>query len=235
VVEALQALRGVQCTVAVTTGGGVGRPHTLRKPPPTQAFSGAHTRGICQWGAASAGQPDQNRAYPGAACAGRRGLGVPVSSHRQSAPATAPGKAPSSAPGQQLEGPGPPLHTVAPAHGHRQQGPAGRRRHGPRMKCFHVGHGPAGCRVTESRKLAAACRTSLQGFPPLLDETPPQCSVTLGGVMRPTGTLVPRMRQAPDGGQEGGTQPTDSSVINRRVLLAPALPRDTRKKTMRRT
>ena len=34
--------------------------------------------------------------------------------------------------------------------------------------------------------------------------------------MRPPGTLVPRMRQAPDGGKEGGTQPTDSSVINRR-------------------
>ena len=34
------------------------------------------------------------------------------------------------------------------------------------------------------------------------------------------------MRQAPDGGKEGGSQPTDSSVINRRVFLAPALPVD---------
>ncbi len=34
------------------------------------------------------------------------------------------------------------------------------------------------------------------------------------------------MRQAPDGGKEGGSQPTDISVINRRVLLAPALPID---------
>jgi len=47
--------------------------------------------------------------------------------------------------------------------------------------------------------------------------------------MRPIGTLVPRMRQAPDGGKEGGSQPTDISVINRRVLLAPALPIDKRK------
>jgi hypothetical protein len=37
------------------------------------------------------------------------------------------------------------------------------------------------------------------------------------------------MRQAPDGCKEGGTQPTDISVINRRVLLAPALPIDKRK------
>jgi transposase len=32
VVEALQALRGVQCTVAVTTGGRTRRPHALREP-----------------------------------------------------------------------------------------------------------------------------------------------------------------------------------------------------------
>jgi hypothetical protein len=42
--------------------------------------------------------------------------------------------------------------------------------------------------------------------------------------------LVPRLRQAPDGGKAGGSQPTESSVINRRVFLAPALPRDHRKK-----
>jgi hypothetical protein len=54
--------------------------------------------------------------------------------------------------------------------------------------------------------------------------------VILGGVIRPTGTLVPRVRQAPDGGKEGGNQPTDISRINRRVLLAPALPIDKGKK-----
>jgi hypothetical protein len=32
------------------------------------------------------------------------------------------------------------------------------------------------------------------------------------------------MRQAPDGGQSGGRQPTEISVLNRRVVLAPALP-----------
>jgi len=37
---------------------------------------------------------------------------------------------------------------------------------------------------------------------------------------------VPRARQAPDGRTEGGTQPTESSVINRRIFLAPALPMD---------
>jgi hypothetical protein len=59
--------------------------------------------------------------------------------------------------------------------------------------------------------------TPVKGFQPLSEEAQPRCGVTRGGVMRPTGTLVPRLRQAPDGCQEGGTQPTDSSVINRRV------------------
>ena len=36
--------------------------------------------------------------------------------------------------------------------------------------------------------------------------------------------------QAPDGGQEGGSQPTDSRVLNRRVFLAPALPIEQGKK-----
>ena len=35
---------------------------------------------------------------------------------------------------------------------------------------------------------------------------------------------MPRARQAPDGGKEGGSQPTDTSRINRRLLLAPPLP-----------
>ena len=39
----------------------------------------------------------------------------------------------------------------------------------------------------------------------------------------PTGILVPRLRQAPDGGKEGGPQPTESSRINRRLFLAPPL------------
>jgi transposase len=39
-------------------------------------------------------------------------------------------------------------------------------------------------------------------------------------------TREPRQRQAPDGGKEGGSPPTESSRINRRSLLAPPLPVD---------
>jgi hypothetical protein len=44
-----------------------------------------------------------------------------------------------------------------------------------------------------------------------------RCGVTLDGVTRPAGILVPRARQAPDGRQSGGTQPTAISRINRRI------------------
>ena len=39
----------------------------------------------------------------------------------------------------------------------------------------------------------------------------------------PTGPRVPRWRQAPDGGKDGGTQPTESRRIPRRLFLAPPL------------
>jgi transposase len=61
------------------------------------------------------------------------------------------------------------------------------------------------------------CSQSTTRFSRLSEEAPPRCGATLGSVTRPQGTLVPRMRQAPDGGKAGGSQPTEISVINRRV------------------
>jgi hypothetical protein len=46
----------------------------------------------------------------------------------------------------------------------------------------------------------------------------------IGRVKTPGGILVPRVRQVPNGHTSGGDQPTDISVSNRRVLLAPPLP-----------
>jgi hypothetical protein len=45
---------------------------------------------------------------------------------------------------------------------------------------------------------------------------------------------VPRARPAPDGRPYGGNQPTDIRRINRRLILAPALPltKGTRRKNM---
>jgi hypothetical protein len=122
-----------------------------------------------------------------------------------------------------------PLHTVSPPDGHRQKCPSGRGRHCPRIACLYVGHCQAhGC-DTQGIKTAAGCSQSATRCSRPSEETQPRFGVTLGGVMRPQGTLVPRMRQAPDGCKESGSQPTDISVLNRRVLLTPALPIDKRK------
>jgi hypothetical protein len=69
---------------------------------------------------------------------------------------------------------------------------------------------------TASRRLLMCSQRAPRCSRPA-DEAPPRCGVTLDRVKRPQGTLVPSMRQAPDGGQSGGRQPTDISVINRRV------------------
>jgi transposase len=62
------------------------------------------------------------------------------------------------------------------------------------------------------------------GWPHRSEEAPPRCGATLDGVKRRQETRVPQARPAPDGRQSGGTQPTESSRINRRVGLAPPLP-----------
>jgi transposase len=72
---------------------------------------------------------------------------------------------------------------------------------------------PVPPKASRWRWVARSCR----GVHLLSAEAQPRCGGTRGGVRRPTGMLVPRLRQAPDGGKEGGPQPTDSSVSNRRV------------------
>ena len=121
--------------------------------------------------------------------------------------------------------------TVSPAHGHRQTMPI--RSSSPLPEHCVPSCGPLPSRLPGHRKHkeGGGLTHKCQGFQPLSEETQPRCGGTLGGVMRPTGTLVPRLRQAPDGCKEGGSQPTDISVINRRVLLAPALPIEQREKT----
>jgi len=206
-------------------GGRTRRPDARRYPPTAHALLGGDAVSICQGATAAARQHAQARHDACASCPRRRGVGLPVSGHRQAAPAPAPGKAPRSAAGHPLEGTRPARHTVAPAPGQRQTGPAGRRRHGAGRACLAVGHGQARGQATAGLTMPAGASTGSPRLHRLSAETQPRCGVTLGGVRRPTGTRVPRMRQAPDGGTSGGTQPTESSVSNRRVFLAPALPR----------
>ena len=230
VVEALQALRGVQGTVAVTTGAALGDLTRFDNPRQLHAFSGAHALGICPWGAASAGQftktghTHARRALVAGAWASRS----PATS--QSAPATAPGKAPDRAPGHQLAGPGPPLHTVSPPDGHRQTCPSGRGRHCPGMACLSVGPCPANDGDTASIKTAAGLQPKRSKVLTSIgrDAAPVWCHprrrYETDRSARPANEAGTRRRQ-------GRWEPTHGEQRDQpSCFLAPALPRATRKK-----
>jgi hypothetical protein len=68
-----------------------------------------------------------------------------------------------------------------------------------------------------AREVPSARATRLGGPRSPLDGRPPRCGAILADVMRRRGTRVPRARQAPDGRQSGGRQPTAIGVITRRA------------------
>jgi transposase len=156
VVEALQAWRGVQCTVAVTTVAELGDLTRFENPrplmndlgrTPSEYSSGARRQ---QGSLTKTGNTHARRALLEGA------WGLPVSGQSQSSSPTAPGKAPHSDPGHQLEGPGSALPTVSPADGQRQTCQSGRGRHCPGIECLYVGHCQAPCCDTEGIKTPAA-------------------------------------------------------------------------------
>ena len=215
-VEALQALRGVQCTVAVTTVAALGDLTRVENPrqlmhdlglTPSEYSRGGRRH---QGGMTKTGNTHARRALVEGAWAYR--YPANVSRHLQ----------------RRLEK----LPTAIQAISWKAQV----RRCKRYRQLMANGQHATQVVVAIARELSAfmwamakpvagspnASRgrgidAQVTGFQPLSEETPPRCGVTLGGVMRPQGTLVPRVRQAPDGGQSGGSQPTEIRVINRRV------------------
>ena len=230
VVEALQAWRGVQCTVAVTTVAERGDLTRCDTPRQLMHYLGltpsAYSRGARrqQGGMTTTGMPPARRALVEGAWASR-------------SPATVSRHLP-----LRLEQ----LPTAIQALSWKAQVRLCTRyrplmatgKHANQVvvamarawRAFLWAMATHMCCAPQSRKMAAGCSQSAPRFSRPSAETQPRCGVTLGGVTRPTGPLVPRMRQAPDGDKEGGSQATDSRVITRRVFLAPTLPRDKRKK-----
>ena len=119
VVEALQALRGGQCIVAVTTVAALGdltrfdNPRALMKClglMPSEYSTGERRR---QGAMTKAGNT------PCASGARRRRLGLPVSGQGQSTSPTATRKTPQGHPGHQLEGPSAAVQTLSTPDGPR--------------------------------------------------------------------------------------------------------------------
>ena len=66
---------------------------------------------------------------------------------------------------------------------------------------FHVGHCQTGAGDTVGPPDRSPPDPQRNKFPRLAEEAQPRCGATLDGVTRPVGILVPRLRQAPDGCQ----------------------------------
>ena len=125
-----------------------------------------------------------------------------------------------------MEGARTALSTLSTTERPRQTRESSGRGDRPGTECLYVGY----CATGPCDPIAPAYLSTLERAANRFDlpweEAQPRFGATLGGVMRLQETLEPRARQASDGPKSGGTQFTDSSVINRRVLLAPALPMD---------
>jgi hypothetical protein len=193
---------------------------------------------IFPWDAASTRGAAQNGQHACAPCLGRRCRGIPLSRHSQPAGTTTPRTPTQQDSGQQLAGARPAVQT-RPTVG----------RQGQTRQCRARGHRPGTGRCCVGYCPGGASDT-IQAYPSL--ERPrlwpnilrrctngheqrrrPGVVSPAAACREPTGTLVPRWRQAPDGGKYGGPQPTHISRINHRFLLAPPLLMHKGKKMMR--
>jgi hypothetical protein len=216
VVEALQALRGVPCTVAVPTVAALGDLTRFDKP---------RARMKCLGLIPSEYAPGERRRPGAMTTAGntpaRRALVAGAWAYRSPAKGSRPrhlrwAKLPKPLPDiswqaqvrlckryRRLSARGTPANQVVVAIARALVGCMG-------AMATQVPITPSG-RVT-----ACHCTPNFEGCQRPSEETPPRGGVALDGVKRRKETLVPRSRQAPDGPKEGGSQPTDISVINRR-------------------
>ena len=105
VVEALEGLRGVQCTVAVTLVAELGDLTRFENPRQVMKYLGLIPSEYSSGERRRQGSITQSWQHPCPTRLGRRGLGVSLSGEGQPPPATAARKATSSHPGHQLESP----------------------------------------------------------------------------------------------------------------------------------
>ena len=224
VVEALQALRGVQCTAAVTMVAEMGALPRFESPRALRQFLGL----------LPAEYISAERRRQGA---------IPQAGTTQARSALVAGAGASRSPAQGSR----PIHLRREKHPKILQDISwkaqGRRCQRSRQLSAHGKHA-TGVTVAIARALAGCMWARAQQVPVTLSD---QDSVRRHDALRrmadvhrtrrsPGGvepsaalrgeerTREPRARQAPDGGQDGGRQPPERRRSNRRLFLAPSLP-----------
>ena len=172
---------------------------------------GAKPVGICLRGTPPIGLEHHSGPHPCPTDTRGRRLGLPRSGLGEAPSPALAGKAPQAQPGYQWAGAGAAgpmrstpqrLRETCPARGN--WGPVWGR--WPRQA-------PSLSRPRASLGLAREAHVCTSPSA----EARPRCGGALDGVKRLPQPLVPRPRQAPDGGQEGGSPPTESSRSTRRL------------------
>ena len=216
VVDALQARRGVPCTVAVTTGAERGDRTRCDHPRPLM-----HSRGVTP-----AADATGARRRPGGSP--RRATALPAGRWAK-APGPIATPPTSAGIGRDAWRRGPSLSTISVgrprddgAHAtdtarQREQRPPGGRRHRAGMECVSGGHGQAGradAIAPDHGKSSRCCPAVLIGQ---RERARPRCGAPLDGVKRRQHTRVPRARPAPDGRPSGGNPSTAIRMSTRRL------------------
>ena len=198
-VEALQALRGVKATVDLALGhgggdhGGRGRgPDTLRQPASAHGVPRTDPERVLERGEAACREHHEDREQPCPEGAYRGGMGVPVPGAGVPGDPEASGGAATGGAGHRVEGPGAAMQALPEADRARQAQQRGGHGSGTGTGMLHVGDrsGSGNDRVGRLDESAGSRDW---------EEARPRFGATLETVPRPTRTLEPRKRQAPDG------------------------------------
>jgi transposase len=131
VVQALQALRGVQWLVAITVVAELGDLTRVRESTPARRVRRPDAVGVLKRIGAAAGRDHQDRQRPCPPRAGRRRLGVPPSGEGFRAHSTPDRGAAETDSGHRLESPGAAVQTISAAGGARQASERRGDRHRP--------------------------------------------------------------------------------------------------------
>jgi transposase len=147
VVEAIQALRGVDRTGAVILIAEFGGPHAVRHPAKADELPRPHALGILVGGAAAARGHHQGRQHPRPTRVGRRRVDLSVSGEGQPTSPAPVGEAAGRGAGHELESAGAPVQAVSAIDRPRQARQPSRGRHCPGDGGVRLGdrpHRPAG-------------------------------------------------------------------------------------------
>ena len=146
VVEALQAWRGVPCTVAVTTVAVLGDLTRFDNPRQLMNYLGFTPAEYSTGERRRQGGITKTRQHPCPPGPDRRRLGLSLPGQSQSASPTAPGEGAYAHPGHQWDGPGSTVQTLSAAERPREKRQPSGRGHRARTEGVYVGSLPRRCR-----------------------------------------------------------------------------------------